>query len=40
MRVYKLWNGNGFAEVAEYVNGEFIYKSEMHPKWLQELCER
>ncbi|MCL2821168.1 MAG: hypothetical protein FWD38_10185 [Oscillospiraceae bacterium] len=32
-------NGNGFAEVAEYVNGEFIYKCEIHPKWLKELCE-
>jgi len=30
-------NDNGFTEVAEYKNGELVYKSEYKPDWLMEL---
>ena len=32
-------NYNGFAEVAEYVNGELILKGSKQPKWVQELYD-
>ena len=31
-------NGNGFAEVAEYINGDLILKREHRPAWMQELA--
>ena len=30
-------NDNGFAEVAEYINGELILKGEYRPAWVREL---
>jgi len=30
-------NDNGFAEAAEYRNGELILKGEAHPAWVLEL---
>ena len=32
-------NDNGFAEVAEYINGELIPKGERRPAWLRELVD-
>ena len=32
-------NGNGFVEVAEYVNGELILKGSVRPAWICELAE-
>ena len=33
-------NDNGFAEVAEYVNGEVILKGDYRPRWLLSLMEK
>ncbi|MEG0584937.1 MAG: hypothetical protein RR504_00895 [Christensenellaceae bacterium] len=30
-------NDNGFINVADFVNGELIYKSNVHPNWLTDL---
>lgn len=32
-------NGNGFVEVAEYINGELILKGGRRPAWVQELAD-
>lgn len=31
-------NENGFAQVAEYKNGEIIFRNGAKPQWLDELC--
>ena len=32
-------NNNGFAEAAEYTNGELLLKGRTHPRWVLELSE-
>ena len=33
-------NGNGFVEVAEYLNGELLLKGDKRPAWIQELQDQ